>query len=199
MTEAAIRASSALRPARSRSIAAKVSRRPGSTAVVAALIGRNNKAGMSGDPEVSRRLGDRQEISDLLFHYCRSLDLNDREGVVAVFTEDCVVELYDGPDGVTRGREEMRSRLPQRYSHLAATSHHLSNIQIDFESSARARAVSYLYAWHRFADSSEGEIWGRYHGVLERTEDGWRISRRRLCVAGQRNFDRRWFPMERRS
>src|SRR5258708_28624641 len=140
---------------------------------------------------------DRAEITDLLHRYCRGLDRNDPEAVVAVFTDDCVVELFDDIDGTTRGTAEMRARLPQRYSHFAATSHHLSNVQIELQGLDRATSVSYLYAWHRFADGREGEIWGQYHDALVRTPDGWRIAARRLRVAGQRNFDRRWFRTER--
>jgi hypothetical protein len=116
---------------------------------------------------------------------------------VAVFSENCVVELYDDQDGVTVGRDRMRERLPERYSHFAATSHHLSNIQIRFDSPDTARSISYLYAWHRFADATEGEIWGQYLDELERTPEGWKISRRRLCVAGERNFSRPWFGIGR--
>lgn len=150
---------------------------------------------MSNDPISVLR--DRQAITEILFQYCRSLDLNDPAGVLGVFSEDCVVELYNGVDGVTRGRDQMRSRLPQRYSNFAATSHHLSNVQIEFDGQDRATAVSYLYAWHQFADSAEGEIWGQYHDVLVRVPEGWRISRRRLQVAGQRNFARNWFRVDR--
>jgi 3-phenylpropionate/cinnamic acid dioxygenase small subunit len=153
---------------------------------------------MQAEPSAVERLADRHAIAGLLFEYCKSLDMNDPDGVVAVFSEDCVVELYDGPDGVTVGREVMRARLPDRYSRFAATSHHLSNLQIDFDGSDSARSISYLYAWHRFADLTEGEIWGQYHDVLKRTPEGWRIAYRRLCVAGQRNFARSWFGIGRR-
>jgi len=140
---------------------------------------------------------DRLALTDLLLEYCRLLDENDPDGVAELFSEDCVVELADDPDGTTRGREEMRRRLPERYSRFAATSHHLSNVQIEFEGSDRARALSYVYAWHRFANGAEGEIWGRYQDLFQRTPQGWRIHRRRLRVAGARNFDRRWYPVER--
>ena len=78
--------------------------------------------------------------------------------------------------------------LEQRF---AATSHHVSNIQLTFEGPDRARGITYLYAWHRYRDGSpDGELWGRYHHRFERTAAGWRIAGLVLTAAGAKDFHR---------
>jgi len=74
---------------------------------------------------------------------------------------------------------------------FAATSHHVSNIQITFEGADQARSVTYLYAWHRYVDGSpDGELWGRYRHRFTRTDPGWRISELLLQAAGMVDFHR---------
>ena len=81
-----------------------------------------------------------------------------------------------------------RMGLEQRF---AATSHHVSNIQLTFEGPDHARATTYLYAWHRYRDGSpDSELWGRYHHRFERTAAGWRIAGLVLTAAGAKDFHR---------
>ena len=83
---------------------------------------------------------------------------------------------------------------------FAATSHHVSNVQITFDGPDRAHSVAYLYAWHRYVDGSpDGELWGRYRHRFVRTEVGWRISALLLEAAGTVDFHRtRMHPIGRR-
>jgi ketosteroid isomerase-like protein len=74
---------------------------------------------------------------------------------------------------------------------FAATSHHVSNIQLTFEDDDTARGLTYLYAWHRYVDGSpDGELWGRYHHRFERTAAGWKIAELVLTAAGTVDFHR---------
>ena len=61
--------------------------------------------------------------------------------------------------------------------------------------------MSYLYAWHRYADGSpDGELWGRYRHTFVRTDAGWRISELLLEAAGTVDFHRaRMHPIGRRT
>ncbi|KRB78894.1 hypothetical protein ASE00_21200 [Sphingomonas sp. Root710] len=72
----------------------------------------------------------------------------------------------------------------KRMKRFSRSSHHLSNIQIDFEGTDRANSVSYIWAWHELPDGHTGTMTGQYHDELVRTASGWRISKRQLRMSG---------------
>jgi ketosteroid isomerase-like protein len=141
--------------------------------------------------DVVRALVDRQAITSLIHAYCLHFDNNEPHEVAALFTDDATVDY--GPESATIVGADAIARtiavgLEQTF---AATSHHVSNIEIGFEGADRARSVSYLYAWHRYVDGSpDGELWGRYRHAFARTREGWRISELRLEAAGTVEFHR---------
>ena len=138
-----------------------------------------------------RELADRQAIAELIHAYCRHFDQNEPEAVAALFTAGATVDY--GPEtetivGADTIAETIAVGLAQTF---AATSHHVSNIQITFEGPDAATGVTYLYAWHRYRDGSpDGELWGRYHHRFARTGRGWRISELVLRAAGSTDFHR---------
>jgi ketosteroid isomerase-like protein len=139
-----------------------------------------------------RELRDRLEITDLIHAYCFHFDLNEPEVVAALFTNDAVVDY--GPEvPPIVGAEAIASTIAVGLERtFAATSHHVSNIRIDFDDEDDARAVAYLYAWHRYRDGSpDGELWGRYLHRFVRTDRGWRIAELLLQAAGTVDFHRR--------
>jgi ketosteroid isomerase-like protein len=134
---------------------------------------------------------DRQAITDLIHAYCYHFDRNEPDAVAALFTTDATVDY--GPETTTIvGADAIATTIAVGLTQtFAATSHHVSNIQISLEGAGRARAVSYLYAWHRYVDGSpDGELWGRYHHRFERTGAGWRIAELVLTAAGAVDFHR---------
>jgi ketosteroid isomerase-like protein len=143
---------------------------------------------------------DRHELEQLVYAYCRHFDDNEPDAVAALFTDDAVVDY--GPEfpnivGAAAIAGGIRAGLEERF---AATSHHVSNIQIDFDGPDCATGVTYLYAWHRYRDGSpDGELWGRYHHRFQRVAAGWRIAALRLTAAGAQDFHRsRLHPTGRR-
>ena len=146
---------------------------------------------MDGDAAALRELVDRTAIEELIYAYCRHFDQNEPERVAALFTEDATVDY--GPEfanivGAASIADAIGVGLDQTF---AATSHHVSNIEIAFDGPDRASGITYLYAWHRYrVGSPDGELWGRYHHRFERTPDGWRIARLVLKAAGSRRFHR---------
>ena len=111
--------------------------------------------------------------------------------VAALFTSDATVDY--GPEAATIiGADAIASTISVGLERtFAATSHHVSNIQITFEGADRARSVTYLYAWHRYVDGSpDGELWGRYLHRFVRTDAGWRIAELVLQAAGTVDFHR---------
>ena len=143
------------------------------------------------DAALVRELVDRAAIEALIHAYCRHFDQNEPERVAALFTDDATVDY--GPEfpnvvGASSIAAAIAVGLAETF---AATSHHVSNIEIAFDGPDRATGGTYLYAWHRYRDGSpDGELWGRYHHEFERTPDGWRIARLVLTAAGSRHFHR---------
>jgi ketosteroid isomerase-like protein len=130
-----------------------------------------------------RRLEDREAIAHILNDYCRALDLMDLPAIRALFTEDCLVSYGPAASMESRGAEAVSNAL-RRLWRWSRTSHHLSNIQVTFETDNRARAVSYVIAWHERPNGSTGTLWGQYHDVVVRTAAGWRIAERRQVMNG---------------
>ncbi len=138
-----------------------------------------------------RELVDRQQIADLVHAYCFHFDNNEPEAVAALFTDDATIDY--GPEAQRIiGRDAIAPTIAVGLAEIfAATSHHVSNMRIELDGPDEARAVTYLYAWHRYRDGSpDGELWGRYHHRFERTAAGWRISELRLTAAGAKDFHR---------
>ncbi len=136
---------------------------------------------------------DHRAIERIMLEYCRAVDANEPDDVVALFTHDCITNYGPGDErvahptlgfqGEMRGRAEFREFL-DGLAGLAGTSHHVSNIQITFTSPDAADAFSYLIAWHLLPDRAEFTVYGRYVDALVRTDAGWQFRSRRMLVAG---------------
>lgn len=139
-----------------------------------------------------RELDDRDEIVSLIHRYCRHFDANEPERVAALFAEGATIDYGPELPSVTGGPAEIEAAIaPGLRDRFAATSHHVSNVEVELEGPDAARSVSYLYAWHRYADGApESELWGRYRHTFRRTPTGWRIASLRLEAAGTHDFHR---------
>ncbi|MDX1296895.1 MAG: nuclear transport factor 2 family protein [Pseudomonas sp.] len=127
-------------------------------------------------------------IERLLFTYAFHLDMNQTAELAALFTEDC--EVIYGPDGFgAKGREAYAKTLVGVGSFFKATSHHVSNIVIDFTSPVEANVRSVLYAWHRYnREMPDSHVWGQYHDVIVLKDGKWQFKRRELRVTGDQDF-----------
>ena len=126
---------------------------------------------------------DREEITWVLNEYCHALDSMDLPRLRALFTDDCRVEYGPEPWLQSRGAENLQVSLARMWR-WARTSHHLSNVQIDFPTDDEALARSYVHAWHERPDGSTATIFGQYHDRLVRRSAGWRIAERRMVMNG---------------
>ena len=146
-----------------------------------------------------QELSDRAAIADLLHAYCRCCDLNDPDGIAACFTEDCVADYGPGVGPPASGRATRRAEAARDLQLFDATSHHLSNIVVEFETADRARVQSVLYAWHRpRTGDADWHLHAQYDDVMVRAGAGWLIAERRLLVAGTVGFpDWEWLPIGR--
>ena len=147
-----------------------------------------------------RDLQARLDITGLIHAYCLHFDRNEPEHIAALFTADASVDYGPEFPRIT-GREAIydgvRQGLAERF---AATSHHVSKIDIHFNSAQAASRLCYLYAWHSYQGSGEeSELWAQYHHRFVLTAQGWRISELVLKAAGSRNFHReRMHPIGRK-
>lgn len=133
------------------------------------------------------RLEAAEQIRDLLSDYAFHLDMNETDALAALFTDDCSV-IY-GPGFGAEGIEAYRKTLEGVGSYFAATSHHVSNIRITFETAGTARVRSTLYAWHRYRrERPDGILWGQYHDLVTRRDGRWRFRKRELRTAGVEAF-----------
>lgn len=151
---------------------------------------------MTEQVEAVQQLIDRQRIGDVLFSYCRHVDEFRPQKVAALFTENAVADFGPGLGGPMRGRENL-AEFFQGMAAFTATSHHLSNVVIEFDGADQAHSVSYVYAWHSFPGGApDAHLYGRYYDRLLRTPGGWLIAERTLRVAGERGFEPMGFPAD---
>jgi hypothetical protein len=80
-----------------------------------------------------------------------------------------------------------------------ATSHHISNIVIEFPSTSKANVQSYIYAWHKYKHKPEiGHLWGQYSHEFRYGDGTWKISKLTLRAVATQDFHRSvMHPVER--
>ncbi|MCE3551217.1 nuclear transport factor 2 family protein [Pseudonocardia sp. RS11V-5] len=129
-----------------------------------------------------------EKVHRLLFDYAFHLDMNHPDEIAALFTEDCYVAY--GPNFGAEGRAAYRETLSGIGSFFAATSHHVSNIVVDFgDDLSTATVRSVLYAWHKYTkDRPDGHFFGQYHDELVKVDGEWRFARRELRASGVVDF-----------
>ncbi len=120
---------------------------------------------------------DRQDISDLLVRYATGIDRRDWPLFRTVFTDDC--ELDYGVIGAWQGVEAVAAFMEQVHALAGHTMHRLSNQAITLDGD-KATARTYIDGLIMAADNTSGvNAIGFYDDEIVRTEDGWRIARRR--------------------
>ena len=127
-----------------------------------------------------QELLDIHEIQQLMVRYAERIDANDPAGAAACYAEDGIGQYW----GTFHGRREISEVLTKILSMFSATSHHLSNTKINLEGD-QATAMSYVYAFHRMADTGEPlHYWGRWVDRLKRTDEGWLFAEREVVGVG---------------
>ena len=137
------------------------------------------------DAETFRQLTDRQEITDLIYRYCRSMDRMDIALGHSIWNDGGVADygatVYQG-DG--RG---LIDNLCARHLHTLHHSHQVSNIIIALDGD-RAGSESYVTAALRFRQDGQLKhttVWGRYIDQWSRRNGRWGLDKR-LSI---RDFD----------
>jgi ketosteroid isomerase-like protein len=135
----------------------------------------------------SRQLADAEEIRRLIAEYAFHLDMNHPAQLVDLFVEDC--EVVYGPGFGAQGKTAYAKTLEGIGTFFQATSHHVSNVVIDFVSENEAHVRTILYAWHRYTrERPDGHLWGQYHDIIVRESTQWKFKRRELRTTGVKDF-----------
>jgi len=130
---------------------------------------------------------DAEEIRRVIFEYAFHLDMNHPNELAALFVDDC--EVIYGPNFGAEGIGAYKKTLDGIGEFFEATSHHVSNIVVDFVSEDEAQVRSVLYAFHRYTrDRPDSHVWGQYHDVMVRADGQWRFKRRELRAAATKDF-----------
>ncbi|HEY1586095.1 MAG TPA: nuclear transport factor 2 family protein, partial [Polyangia bacterium] len=90
-------------------------------------------------------------------------------------------EVSYAPNFGAKGLTEYRKTLEGIGSYFAATSHHVSNIAVDFVGDEEAHVRSVVLAVHRYTrERPDGWLFGQYHDVVVKQEGRWKFKRREL-------------------
>jgi uncharacterized protein (TIGR02246 family) len=121
-----------------------------------------------------------REIHRLMLRYFDCVDAREVDAAAMLFTEDGVADYLTGK--TYQGRERIARVLGRILGQFERTSHHLDNhlVDVDLER-GEASAITWLYAFHRLADSGETwHFWGRHVDELRRVDGTWLLSSRVL-------------------
>lgn len=134
---------------------------------------------------------DRVIIEDLIKKYCLYFDTNEPKKLIELFSESVLIDY--GPEvPPIVGKDAAFVMISGGLNNLfAKTSHHISNIIVEFDSSLIAHSTSYIYAWHQYQNKSEiGHLWGHYHHKFVKELGDWKISELKLFAVNTDNFHR---------
>ena len=129
------------------------------------------------DHEALRALQDRTDVADVLYRYSSAVDSFDKEGLRSCLADD-IHATYGNGAPVTDA-----DTLVNWITEATATciwQHHLLNVYHVKIDGDQANTVSYLTSYQVFEEDPKAAIIlvARYHDVLRRTADGWKISER---------------------
>lgn len=133
------------------------------------------------DLSTLRRLCDQQEIRDVVYRYCRSIDRCDFDLLRTCYHPDATDDHGDFRGGL----DDFVAYVQRSLARYERTMHFIGNLLVEPEGD-RARAESYLVAYHRLAASrtkpDRDFVAGlRYVDDFERRAGEWRIAAR-VCV-----------------
>jgi SnoaL-like domain len=125
------------------------------------------------------RLIDERAITRIVYDYAYFLDMNMPEEMAALFVEDC--EVSYAPNFGATGLEAYKKTLDGIGTFFTATTHHVSNVCVDFTSDTEATVRAVVMAIHRYTkDRPDGTLYGQYHDVVVKQDGQWKFKTRIL-------------------
>jgi SnoaL-like domain len=127
----------------------------------------------------TQRLLEEKAIERIIFDYAYYLDMNQPEDMAQLFTDGC--EVSYAPNFGATGLEAYKKTLDGIGTFFRSTSHHVSNIVIDWISDNEATVRAAVLAIHRYTrDRPDGILYGQYHDVVVKQEGQWKFKQRVL-------------------
>ncbi|MCV7155101.1 nuclear transport factor 2 family protein [Mycolicibacterium pyrenivorans] len=123
---------------------------------------------------------DIQDISDVLVRYATGIDRRDWTLFRTVFTDDC--ELDYGDIGTWSGVDAVTEFMVAAHEMAGHTMHRITNQVVSVECDT-ATSRAYVDALIMAQDNSSGvNAAGFYDDEFVRTDNGWRLARRRFTT-----------------
>jgi len=131
--------------------------------------------------------GGRGDIADVLIRYATGIDRRDWARFRSCFTDDCDVDY--GDVGSWSSVDEITDWMTAVHEPCGHTLHRITNIAIDATGEGLAAATSYVDAILMNKDTTGGiHAMGFYDDEFVRSDDGWRIARRRYTMVHVESF-----------
>lgn len=125
------------------------------------------------------RIVEERAIERIVFDYAYYLDMNMPEKMIELFVDDC--EVSYAPNFGATGIEDYSKTLDGIGTFFRATSHHVSNIVIDWVSDSEATLRAAVLAIHRYTkERPDGILYGQYHDVVVKQDGQWKFKKRIL-------------------
>jgi 3-phenylpropionate/cinnamic acid dioxygenase small subunit len=122
----------------------------------------------------------RQDVADLMVRYATGIDRRDWKLLRSCFTDDCVADY--GDIGRWNGGDEITEWMRATHEPLGHSLHRITNQAVSYDGDA-VTARSYVDVIARGPDDVGGaQAAGYYDDVVVRTDDGWKIARRRYTM-----------------
>jgi len=122
----------------------------------------------------------RQDVADLLVRYASGIDRRDWMLLRSCFTDDCVADY--GDIGRWRGGDQVTEWMRTTHAPLGHSLHRITNSSVTSDGRT-VTARSYVDAIVLGPDNLRGaQAAGYYDDVVVRTDDGWKIARRRYTM-----------------
>ena len=125
------------------------------------------------------KLIEERAISRLMYDYSYALDMNRPAELASLFIEDCKVSY--APNFGAEGMEAYKKTLEGIGTFFRGTSHHNSNICVDFVADTEADVRSIVLAIHRYTkERPDGILHGQYFDRVVKVEGHWKFKTREL-------------------
>ena len=128
---------------------------------------------------VVEELAAKQAITEVLYQYCKAMDLNDAEMGYSVWHPDGTAHYVDMFEGT--GRDFVDFGQGGHRAAFDGTSHQVTNVRIEVDGDDHASSESYVTAACRILGADQVYvIRGRYLDTWSRRAGDWRIDHRRF-------------------
>lgn len=125
-------------------------------------------------------IADKLELTELVARLARAVDRMDREGILACYSE----KSFDDHGRFRGGREEFAEFICNNPGFTAASPfiYHLMGQSVFDIDGDEAWGETYYAYWMKTGTGQLFQSLGRYLDFFERSDDGWRITYRRVVV-----------------